>query len=83
MSFKKLPMTEYFKNSILKRRKEFLDREDDIIQWIDHPNQAEIQSDGRIRVYARDVKNMKWVRIILLEDKKTIHNIFYDRDYEG
>jgi hypothetical protein len=76
-------MTDYFKNSILRKRPEFLDREDDIMTWIDHPNHFETQSDGRKKVFARDPKTSKWVRIILLEDGKTIHNIFFDRTFKG
>lgn len=83
MSFKKIKMTDYFKNSILRKRPEFSDREEDILNWIDHPNQIEPQTDGRKRLYARDGKTSKWVRIILLNDMETIHNIFYDRDFEG
>lgn len=83
MTFKSLSMTEYFKNSILQRRVEFLDREKDIIEWISHPTKTEAQSDGRIKIFARDLKENKWVRIILLEDGKTIHNIFYDRNFKG
>ncbi|MFZ4403959.1 MAG: hypothetical protein ACOYOK_07640 [Pseudobdellovibrionaceae bacterium] len=83
MSFKQLKMTDYFKNSILRKRPEFLDREDDIILWIDHPSHIVTQSDGRKKYYARDLQECKWVRIILLEDGKTIHNIFYDRNFKG
>lgn len=83
MTFKKLQMTDYFRNSILRKRPEFLDREDDIIDWIAHPTRIETQSDGRKKYFARDLKLNKWVRIILLEDEKTVHNIFYDRDFKG
>ena len=79
MSYKKLKMTGYFENKILKKRPEFVDREDDVLKWIDHPHHFEIQADGRIKLFARDT-NGKFVRIIL-ENKETIHNIFYDRDY--
>lgn len=76
-------MTDYFKNSILRKRPEFLEREDDIIEWIKHPSNTETQSDGRKQYFARDQKTGRWVRIILLEDEKTIHNIFYDRNHKG
>lgn len=83
MSYKKIKMTDYFKNSILPKRPEFADREVDVIEWIRHPSVIELQSDGRKKLFARDNKIGKWVRIILLEDGETIHNIFYDRDFEG
>lgn len=76
-------MTDYFKKSILNKRPEFLDRESDIIQWVKHPNFIRDQVDGRKRCYVFDVKMQKWIRIILLEDGKTVHNIFYDRSFKG
>lgn len=81
MSFKKLKMTWYFENRILIRRPEFLEREEDIIDWISHFSKEEIQPDGRRKLFAWDKKVNKWVRIILEKDQ--IHNIFYDRDFEG
>ena len=83
MSFSKVKMTDYFQNSILRRRTEFLEREDDILEWINHPSHIETQSDGRKRFYVMDTTVGKWVRIVLLEDEKTIHNIFYDRNFKG
>jgi len=83
LTFKKILMTDYFKNSILTRRSEFLDREDSISEWINHPSKIETQEDGRKKLFARDDQTGKWVRIVLLEDGKTIHNIFYDRSYKG
>lgn len=81
MSYKKLKMTWYFENKILTRRPEFLDREDDVIDWITHFSKEEIQPDGRRKLFSRDTKTQKWVRIILENDQ--IHNIFFDRDFEG
>ncbi len=74
-------MTWYFENKILTRRPEFLDREDDVIEWINHFSKEEIQSDERRKLFSWDKKANKWVRIILEKDQ--IHNIFYDRDFEG
>ena len=83
MNFKKTKMTDYFRNSILRKRPEFCGREDDIESWIDHPSHIETQSDGRKRYWAWDIKTAKWVRIVVLEDGITIHNIFFDRGYKG
>lgn len=83
MSFSKLKMTEYFRSSLLRRRPEFSGREDDIIEWMKHPSRVEIQTDGRKKLHAWDAKVSKWVRIIVLEDEETIHNIFYDRNFKG
>lgn len=56
-------------------------------EWILHviqvPETETIQSDGRIRRWARipDFEN-RALRVILLEDGRTVHNAFFDRDYE-
>lgn len=48
-----------------------------------YPEHEEIQSDGRIRRWARisEFEN-RALRVILLEDEQTVHNAFFDRDYE-
>lgn len=56
-------------------------------EWIDrvvkHPLREEIQSDGRIRKWAR-ISEMgnRALRVILLEDGETVHNAFFDRDFK-
>ncbi|MCL0065958.1 hypothetical protein M1N79_03675 [Dehalococcoidia bacterium] len=56
-------------------------------EWIDftikNPVQTEIQSDGRIRKWAKIKEEGKHLRVILLEDGETIHNAFFDRDFKG
>jgi hypothetical protein len=55
-------------------------------EWIDftikNPVQTEIQSDGRIRKWARIEEEGKYLRVILLEDGETIHNAFFDKDFK-
>jgi hypothetical protein len=56
-------------------------------QWIqdaiDNPVRVEIQTDERIRkwTYIREVD--RYLRVILLADGVTVHNAFFDRDFEG
>lgn len=56
-------------------------------EWIEyvinHPLHEEIQSDGRIRRWAkiRDAGN-RYLRVIFLEDGKTVHNVFFDRRFK-
>jgi len=56
-------------------------------EWIDrvvrNPLREEIQSDGRIRRWARiaEMEN-RALRVILLEDGETIHNAFFDRSFK-
>lgn len=56
-------------------------------EWIAHaisrPVQESTQSDGRIRRWARiDEAEGRYLRVVLLEDGETIHNAFFDRDFE-
>ena len=57
-------------------------KEDWIQNAIDNPIRTEVQKDGRIRkwVYIKDVR--KYLRIILLSDSATVHNAFFDRDFQ-
>ncbi len=55
-------------------------------EWIEltatNPVKTEIQSDGRIRKWAKIEKEGKYLRVILLEDDETIHNAFFDRNFK-
>lgn len=55
MSFKKIRMSDYFKNSILRKRPEFIHKEEDIINWLNHPSYVKVQTDKRFRYYALDL----------------------------
>ena len=78
----RFPHTVYFEHT-----RQRPDRSVIIDEWIEHvlahPEMEEIQSDGRIRRWARisSVEN-RALRVILLEDGQTVHNAFFDRDYE-
>ena len=50
-------------------------------QVIDNPVRSEIQSDGRIRKWAKIEDAGKYLRVILLEDGETVHNAFFDRKF--
>jgi len=49
---------------------------------ISNPEKTEIQSDGRVRKWARIKETNKYLRVILLEDGKTVHNAFFDRSFK-
>ncbi|MFA7257639.1 MAG: hypothetical protein WC047_08710 [Kiritimatiellales bacterium] len=55
-----------------------------IQQVIEHPEHEEIQADGRIRRWKK-IKEAddRYLRVVLLEDGKTIHNAFFDRSFRG
>lgn len=55
------------------------------MEWIqkviDHPERTAVQSDGRIRKWAKIAEENKYLRVILLEDGETVHNAFFDRSF--
>ncbi len=57
------------------------------MEWIEQtvldPHHEETQADGRIRRWARIPEaGGRWLRVILLEDGKTLHNAFFDRRFQ-
>ena len=55
-------------------------------EWIEsairNPIHSEIQSDGRIKKWAKVEDVGKYLRVILLEDGETVHNAFFDRKFK-
>ena len=55
-------------------------------EWITfvvkNPIRIEIQSDGRIKKWAKITEVNKYLRVILLEDGETVHNAFFDRSFK-
>ncbi len=55
-------------------------------EWIERairqPLRGVIQTDGRIRRWVRIPEMGNRARVILMEDGKTVHNAFFDRDFE-
>jgi hypothetical protein len=74
--------TQYF-DYTRKRPDRAQIKEDWIKAVIQKPEKVEIQSDGRIRKWARISEVEKYLRVILLEDGETVHNAFFDRSYKG
>ena len=61
------------------------DRKEIKMEWIEqvfnNPEFEQVQTDGRIRKWAYIAEAEKHLRIVILEDKETIHNAFFDRSY--
>jgi hypothetical protein len=62
------------------------DRKDIKLEWIQHaiaqPIREEIQADGRVKRWAKIPEaHDKYLRVILLEDRETVHNAFFDRSF--
>lgn len=72
--------TRYFREQVLRKRTYLK------ISWIKrvlaNPIRKEIQKDGRVRfwAYIKDLK--KYLRVVTLEDGKTVHNAFPDRNFK-
>lgn len=54
-----------------------------ILQVVQFPEREQMQTDGRIRRWAK-IKEMdgKYLRVILLADGETVHNAFFDRRFK-
>lgn len=54
-----------------------------IQQVVQFPEKEQMQADGRIRRWAK-IEDMegRYLRVILLPDGETIHNVFFDRGYK-
>jgi hypothetical protein len=72
-----LKFTEYFKNSVTKRRPELVDFVEFVLQ---NSVFEEIEDEGRMRYYAFIPEIGTWVRLV--EDiDGSIHNIMTDSDF--
>ena len=77
-----MKFTQYF---LYTRQR--IDRKEIKNEWIQYvinnPIKEEIQSDGRIKRWAKiSEANNKYLRVILLGDGETIHNAFFDRSFK-
>jgi len=74
-----LKFTEYFQLVVLKKRP-YLKTE-----WLEavlaHPLKTETQKDGRIKHWRYIAEMRQYLRVVTLEDGRTIHNAFPDRDF--
>jgi len=73
--------TRYFQYT-RKRPDRILIKDDWIEFVINNPVKVEVQSDGRIRKWAKITEVNKYLRIILLDDGETVHNAFFDRAFK-
>ena len=76
-----MKFTKYFEE-MKKRPDRAIIRSDWIQRVLDDPTRKVIQADGRIRYWA-PIQEMdgKYLRVILLPDGETVHNVFFDRSF--
>jgi hypothetical protein len=74
-------MTDYFRNDVLVKRPYL--REEWIAQALANPVFREVQTeDGRIRHWVWIEELKRHLRVVTLEDGKTVHNAFPDRRFK-
>jgi hypothetical protein len=73
--------TRYFQYT-RKRPDRILIKDDWIEFVINNPVKVEVQSDGGIRKWAKITEVNKYLRVILLDDGETVHNVFFDRAFK-
>lgn len=73
--------TQYFKYT-RKRPDRAQIKDEWILFVIENPEKTEMQSDGRIKKWAKISEANRCLRVILLEDGETVHNAFFDRSFK-
>ena len=53
-----------------------------IEQAISQPIAEKTQTDGRIQRWVYIEQEQRYLRVILLEDRETVHNAFFDRRFK-
>ncbi len=79
-----LKTTRYFREQVLRKRP-YIDPAW-IARIVSRPIRRSVQADGRVRFWGsvldpRDGKT-RFLRVVILEDGETVHNAFFDRDFE-
>jgi hypothetical protein len=73
--------TDYFENEVLRKRPYI--KKEWCIMTIENPIKVEPQGNNRFRFWGVvDDLEGRVLRVVTLEDRKTIHNAFPDRGYK-
>ena len=77
----RVKVTNYFE-AVRKRPDRALIRDEWIERAISAPIREVVQKDGRIRCWVQvpEMEN-RYLRVILLSDRQTVHNAFFDRRF--
>ena len=73
--------TEYFENEVLRKRPYI--KKEWCIKVVKNPLRVELQEHNRYRFWGKVKENEdKILRVVTLQDKRTIHNAFFDRRFK-
>jgi len=82
MTEERFPSTEYFRTVRTRPDRAIIDN-DWIRGVIDQPVRTAVQADGRVRLWAAIAEaGGRVLRVVLLPDRVTVHNAFFDRSYK-
>jgi hypothetical protein len=73
--------TEYFRHTRQRPDRARI-RDEWIKRAIDSPVDEVIQRDGRVRRWTYVEAEQKYLRVVLLPDRETVHNTFFDRRFK-
>jgi hypothetical protein len=77
-----LKFTQYFL-AIRKRPDRAIIRDEWIERAIANPIREVVQADGRARRWTHVPEHEgRYLRVVLLGDRQTVHNAFFDRDFK-
>ncbi len=76
----KYQYTSYFENEVLRKRPYI--KKEWCVQTIENPLRIEKQEDNRYRYWAWTKELDSYLRVVTLEDHRTIHNAFPDRRFK-
>ena len=83
MTEKSFLSTEYFR-AVRARPDRAIIRDEWIRRTIDQPVRVTVQADGRVRLWAEITEaGGRVLRVVLLPDRLTVHNAFFDRSYKS
>jgi len=76
-----MKFTQYFLYTRSRPDRSYI-KEEWIQNAIDNPIRTELQKDDRIRKWIYVKEADKYLRVILLSDGVTVHNAFFDRNFQ-
>jgi hypothetical protein len=76
------PSTEYFQ-AVRVRPDRAMIQDDWILRAITNPLRESVQADGRVRLWTPVPEaGGKILRVVVLADRRTVHNAFFDRTFK-